>query len=327
MFIECSWCKFWSVALTCKHASVPYWAPPGLQGDRLNCTYISLIPSGHLLTSSRTPSSNRWNSPVEKHSTQMLPQCIPRGHFSLSLSSSLLSLFYMITKNWTLVFPEWLNRTWDTIQILLTRPALKLCASFLWRRWWHVHRRRNGSSVHYWTCKICSTSFFVTIRSEPIPLRWHVLISMCATRWLRNLVILRNIDNWRRAGDCEWVGGSDHWSQGSIPRPPRAAQVTWCRSSTTGLPPNKGHLLPPCCTSALCWALWDRGAHLTAWALTQQQFSLEERYYANNHTIGHTWYLSIMVHHHITWACRKYTKSAQLPGKIAKVGQRWTFSC
>ena len=194
MFIECSWCKFWSVALTCKHASVPYWAPPGLQGDRLNCTYISLIPSGHLLTSSRTPSSNRWNSPVEKHSAQMLPQCIPRGHFSLSLSSSLLSLFYMITKNWTHVFPEWLNRTWDTIPILLTRPALKLCASFLWRRWWHVHRRRNGSSVHYWTCKICSTSFFVTIWSELIPLRWHVLISMCATRWLRNLVILRNID-------------------------------------------------------------------------------------------------------------------------------------
>ena len=34
MFIECSWCKFWSVALTCKHASVPYWAPPGLQGGQ-----------------------------------------------------------------------------------------------------------------------------------------------------------------------------------------------------------------------------------------------------------------------------------------------------
>ena len=323
MFIECSWCKFWSVALTCKHASVPYWAPPGLQGGQTEL-HLYLFDTKwaftHLLKNSFIPSL-KLTSKRQFHSNVA----------SMHQKRPFLSLFSLcftgLQKKSTHVFPEWLNRTWDTIQILLTRPALKLCASFLWRRWWHVHRRRNGSSVHYWTCKICSTSFFVTIRSEPIPLRWHVLISMCATRWLRNLVILRNIDNWRRAGDCEWVGGSDQWSQGSIPRPPRAAQVTWCRSSTTGLPPNKGHLLPPCCTSALCWALWDRGAHLTAWALTQQQFSLEERYYANNHTIGHTWYLSIMVHHHITWACRKNTKSAQLPGKIAKVGQRWTFSC
>ena len=190
MFIECSWCKFWSVALTCKHASVPYWAPPGLQGGQTEL-HLYLFDTKwaftHLL-------KNAFISSLKLTSKRQFHSNVASMHQKRPFLSLFSLCFTGLQKKSTHVFPEWLNRTWDTIQILLTRPALKLCASFLWRRWWHVHRRRNGSSVHYWTCKICSTSFFVTIRSEPIPLRWHVLISMCATRWLRNLVIQRNID-------------------------------------------------------------------------------------------------------------------------------------